>query len=184
VYGRDTVPASIKFSTRNFLFVDWQSYSFEVVPMVYDTALQNKIVSEAISVGLEYAAQYERIISKDVDSIQPYVEILASICVDWCISMKHPQFEVEKEWRLAMRWGLEHRVLTGRAFRASPTGIVPYLRMRPKADELIDATLAISSVTIGPCNHPEIQRRTLREFLFQHGHADAEVNISNLPLRV
>jgi hypothetical protein len=185
VYGRDTVPVSIEFGTRGFLFFDWQPYSCEVVPMVYDTAIQTKIVREAIAVGMEYAAQHERIVLKDADSIQSYVEILASICVDWCISMKHPQFEVEKEWRLATRWGLEHRILTGRSFRASPTGIVPYLMMRPKADELIDAArLAIRSVTIGPCNQPEIQRRTLRDLLFQRGRLDAEVHISSLPLRV
>ena len=44
VYGRDAVPVCLEFATRGFMFVEWEPYSFEVVPMVYDTDLQNRIV--------------------------------------------------------------------------------------------------------------------------------------------
>jgi hypothetical protein len=183
VYGRDTVPVCLEFATRGFMFVEWEPYSFELVPMVYDTELQNRIVCEAISVGLEYMAKHRANILADEDSMQSYVEMLASICIDWCTSMKHPQFAVEKEWRLATRWGLEHRSLTGRAFRPSPAGIVPYLVMRPKKGNELGEELAVRSVTIGPCSQPEIQKRTFHELLFQRLKADVDVHVSSLPIR-
>jgi len=183
VYGHDTVPVSIEFGTRGFMFVDWEPYSFEIVPMVYDTSRQHSIVSETVSTGLEYASLHKpRIFEKD-DSVQSFIENLASICVDWCMPMKNPQFEVEKEWRLATRWGLEHRVLTGRKHRTSSTGIVPYLVMKPKADGLSQGRLPVRSVTIGPCSQPEIQRRTVKDFLFQHDLMSVEVVTSDLPIR-
>jgi hypothetical protein len=185
VYGRDTVPVSIEFGTRGFLFHEWEPYYFDVVPIVYDTERQNKTVREAIAASIEYASRHEKAIFRSDDSVHAYVKKLASSFVDWSMSMKHPQFEVEKEWRLATRWGSERRDLTGRAFRASPAGIVPYLVMSPKAEEKIDASrLPIRSVTIGPCKEPQVQKRTLHELLYQRGRADAEVRVSNLPIRV
>jgi hypothetical protein len=75
---------------------------------------------------MEYALKHRSEIFRSDDTIQSFVENWISICVDWCKSLKHPQFSVEKEWRLATRWGLEHRTLTGRGFRPSAVGIVPY----------------------------------------------------------
>ena len=185
VYGRDTVPISIELATRGFMFEEWEPYRFEIVPMVYDRQLQEKIAREAVSVAIEFSNEHKNSILRDADSIQSFVEMVVSISVDWCISMKDPQFAVEKEWRLATRWGLEHRILTGRSFRSSPSGIVPYLKMRKKLEEPIAATtLPIRSVTIGPCNQPEIQQRTIRELLYQRERADAEIHISSLPIRV
>jgi hypothetical protein len=48
VYGRDTVLISIEFATRGFLQQEWEPYRFEVVPMVYDAAVQQKIVKECV----------------------------------------------------------------------------------------------------------------------------------------
>jgi hypothetical protein len=179
VYGRDTVPLCLELPTRGFMFQEWGPYSFELVPMVYDSALQQKIVKECLDVGIEYARRHRDEIYADDGSMKSYVQMWVSICVDWCTSLKHPQFAVEKEWRLSTRWGLEHRILAGRSFRTSPAGIVPYLVMKPE-----DGELPIHSVTIGPCNHPEIQRRTIVEYLYQMNRANADVHLSNLPVRV
>jgi hypothetical protein len=183
VYGRDTVPVSIELGTRGFMFVDWEPYSFEIVPMVYDTSRQNSIVSEAVSTGMEYASRHKAKIFKSDMALQSFVEDLTSVCVDWCVPMKHPQFEVEREWRLATRWGLEHRALNGRKHRASPVGIVPYLAVKPKVDGLTQGRLPIGSVTIGPCSQPQVQSRTVKDFLFQHDFTNVDVVTSDLPLR-
>jgi hypothetical protein len=183
VYGRDSVPISIEFGTRGFLFVEWEPYSFEIVPMVYDLTMQQRIVKETVATGIEYFSRCEPDFSKSNYDIDSFVEDFASICVDWCMPLKHPQFEVEKEWRLATRWGLEHRILTGRKHRASSAGIVPYLVMKPDEAGLTNGKLPITSVTLGPCNQPEIQRRTTWDFLFQHDYQGVEVAATDLPIR-
>jgi hypothetical protein len=47
-----------------------------------------------------------------------------------------------------------------------------------------DGELEVRSVTIGPCNHPEIQRRTMREYLYQRTGMSMAVHLSELPVRV
>lgn len=185
VYGRDTVPVSIELATRGFMFVDWEPHYFDLVPMVYDESSQQRIADGVIDVGLEYATRHEQIIFKNDASLKSYVEHFATLALNWCATMKHPQFEVEKEWRLATTWGPGRRFKRGQKFRASPSGIIPYLTARPKADDpMSGGRLPVRSVTIGPCSHPQIQQRTLLELLYQHGMADVEVRLSNLPIRV
>jgi hypothetical protein len=179
VYGRDTVPVSMELATNSFTDQIWEPYSFEIIPMVYDPEVQAKIIDACVDVGLEYAKKHRAAIFQRDDDIQSFVEIWVSICIDRCTTLKHPQFAVEKEWRLSTRWGLEHRVITGRKYRQSVAGIDPYLEMTPEGGEL-----NLWSVTIGPCSYPEIQKRTMLEFLYQHHKANTEVHLSNLPIRV
>ena len=105
VYGRDAVPVCLEFATRGFMFVEWEPYSFEVVPMVYDTDPSKSDCSRIDLGRARIHGQAPGCNPSDTDSISSYVEMLASICVDWCTSMKHPQFAVEKESRLATRGG-------------------------------------------------------------------------------
>lgn len=177
VYGKDTVPVSIGYPVKTFQ-QEFDSYKLTILPMLYDEAVQRRIIDACVDVGLQHAKTHRATLRTDED-IKSFVEIWISICVDWCTQLKHPQFAVEKEWRLAIRWGLEHRTFQARHFRSSPGGIVPYLKIRPT-----DGALDMCSVTIGPCRYPEIQRRTMHEFLYQHHQAQAEVHMSNLPIRV
>jgi hypothetical protein len=180
VYGRNNLAVSIALHMTGFLRLDWKPYSFEIVPMVYNDSLQRKIVIGAVSAALEYAdAVRSKVFESDLGA-EAFVDELVSACVGWCLSLKHPQFEVEREWRLAALWGLEHRVLTGRKHRSATTGIVPYLTIRPKEHNV----LPIRGITIGPCERPEIHKRTVRDFLFQHGYAGVDVSSSDLPIRL
>jgi Protein of unknown function (DUF2971) len=104
MYGRDTVPVSIEFGTRGFLYHEWEPYHFDLVPMVYDTELQNKIVREAIAASVEYASKHEKAIFQSDDGVHAFVKMLASIFMDYSMSMKHPQFGVEKEWMYRGKW--------------------------------------------------------------------------------
>ncbi|WP_416221157.1 DUF2971 domain-containing protein [Rhodopseudomonas palustris] len=183
VYGKDTVPISIEFATRGFMFVNWSPNDFDLVPMVYHASKQTEIVNNVIEGGLEYFRHHRKYILANHQSQVDFSQKFASLCIDCCSTMKHPQFEVEKEWRLAVRWPPGPRYLRGQNYRASPIGIVPYLKARPDDQNMPDR-LPIKSVTIGPCAHPEIQRQTIHDILYQHNMADKEVHMSDLPIRV
>ena len=183
VYGKDTVPLSVEFATRGFMFVNWEPNQFDLVPMVYEEAMQKRIINETISTGIEYYHKHLFAIITDKISLKKFVEMFGSVCVDWCAAMKHPQFEVEKEWRLAVRWRSGPRYMRGQKFRSTSIGIVPYLPVRPN-DENLGNDLPIRSVTIGPCAYPEIQRQTIKDLLCQHNKANADVHLSNLPIRI
>jgi hypothetical protein len=183
VYGKDTVPVSIEFATRGFMFVNWKPHDFEIVPMMYDADKQQSIASNVISAGLEYMRQHRKRIFASTQATKEFGEQFAAACIGWSSGMKHPQFAVEKEWRLAVRWGSGPRYLRGQNYRASPIGIIPYLTARPD-DENMGSALPIKSVTIGPCAYPAIQRQTIHDLLYQHNMADKEVNVSDLPVRV
>jgi len=187
VYGKDTVPVSIELATRGFMFVDWEPHDFDLLPMVYDESLQKRIVKEAVAVGMSYAIRHRQWISSSKENFNSFIEMLATEFIAWCAIMKHPQFEVEKEWRLAVKWAAGPRFNMGQRYRSSPAGIVPYLAVRPTKGEegtVNTGRLPIRSLTIGPCSYPELQQRTLQELLYQHVMADVEVTLSNLPIRV
>jgi len=177
VYGKDTVPICIGYPVKTFQ-QEFDYYRFEIMPMLYDEALQIRIIDACVDIGLQHAITHKAALRSD-DDLKSFIENWISIGVDWCIRLKHPQFAVEKEWRLAIRWGLEHRTFQARHFRSSPSGIVPYLKMKPT-----NGALDMWSITIGPCRYPEIHQRTMHEFLYQHYQAHAEVHMSNLPIRV
>lgn len=183
VYGKDTVPVSIEFATRGFMFVNWAPHSFEIVPMVYDQQHQQKIADDVVSAGLEYMQAHRAAIFASTQALQDYGTLFASSCIGWSSCMKHPQFAVEKEWRLAIRWEPGPRFNLGQNYRSSPIGIIPYLVARPE-DEALGSKLPIRSVTIGPCAHPAIQRQTIHDLLYQHNMADKDVIVSDLPIRV
>lgn len=183
VYGKDTVPVSIEFATRGFMFVNWKPHNFQLVPIIYDAYKQQAIADNVISAGVEYMRQHRDAIFANDDAIKGFGEMFAAACIGWSSSMKHPQFAVEKEWRLSVRWGLGPRYLRGQNYRASPIGIVPYLTVRPD-DENMGSELPIRSVTIGPCAYPTIQRQTIHDLLYQHNMADKDVHVSDLPVRV
>ena len=147
--------------------------------MLYDLALQKNIVMETVSTITEYALTHAHRIFMNQKCAEGYIKDCAAICVDVAMPFKHPQFDVEGEWRLASRWGLEHRILSGYHHRSSPSGIVPYIAVRP-----VDMSLPLSRVTIGPCAYPDIQKRTIQTFLFQHGHLGVDVVTSDLPIRI
>ncbi|WP_197087310.1 DUF2971 domain-containing protein [Bradyrhizobium sp. LTSP857] len=179
VYGRDTVPLCLELPTEPLVMAEWTPYRFELISMVYDAGTQQKIVKDCIDLGVRYARRHQGTIFDDNDALRSYLEMWVAICVDWCTALKHPQFAVEKEWRLSIRWGLETRPMTGRHFRTSPAGIVPYIIMKPE-----EGRIPIRSVTIGPCNHPDIQRRTIVDYLHQMDRTTTQVHLSNLPVRV
>ncbi len=183
VYGLDSVPISIEFDTDNFRKREgWTPYFFKLVPMIYALEAQNEIARAATALCVEWCQKHESQIWRTPSSLFALAREFAAICMDLCLAMKHPQFAVEKEWRLVTRWGLEHRILSGRFFRSSPAGIVPYLAVRPTGDHSV-FSLPIRSITIGPCDQPEIQKRTLHDLLYQQVQAMVDVHISGLPIR-
>jgi hypothetical protein len=179
VYGKDTVPLSMELATNSFTEQIWTPYNFEIVPMIYDIEAQEAIVDACVDVGLEYAKKQRNTVLRREQDIQDFVEMWISTCIDECTALKHPQFEVEREWRLLVRWGLRYKGRSERKFRHAPSGIVPYLELTPPGGDI-----NLWSVTIGPCRYPEVHKRTMLEFLYQNLKANAEVHVSNLPIRV
>ncbi len=182
VYGKDTVPVSIEFATRGFMFVNWKPHDFEIVPMVYDVDAQRRIANNVLSAGLEYMRAHRKAVFASTQAQRDFGDMFASSCIGWCSAMKHPQFAVEKEWRLAIRWEPGPRYGRGQKYRASPIGIIPYLTARPE-DESLGDRLPVRSVTIGPCAYPAVQRNTVHDLLYQYNMADKEVRVSDLPVR-
>jgi hypothetical protein len=88
-------------------------------------------------------------------------------------TVKHPSFAEEREWRLlSLSWGLEGDL----EFRAGRLGLIPYRRFPIPVD-------SVANVTVGPGYHPEVRQASVVQYLRKHGFKDADVRLSNSPLR-
>ena len=179
VYGQNSAPISIEFAVDAMRPDKWENYGFDIVPMIYDPAIQNQLVEAALSTFVKLTENGTKIFENDMVS-ELSIEFFVFICADLCMKMKHPQFEVEGEWRLVVRCGLEHQSLKNLNHRSTLAGIVPYLTMKP-----CELGLPIVGVTVGPCHRPEQQEKAIFDFLKVqgNGYEFAKISISELPIR-
>jgi hypothetical protein len=99
-------------------------------------------------------------------------------------SIKNPNFEEEKEWRLVAAFEIfdesPHAVLHSdrepTLFRATPIAIVPYIELSLPHE-------AIQSIRIGPGNFGDVREAGVRRLLRTLG-SDATVLRSDVPLRL
>lgn len=93
---------------------------------------------------------------------------------------KHPDFEVEREWRLVL-WGDVHQ----ESYRPGVHGITPYTSF-PLASYAAPMTspLPISSVRHGPTPTPGATAYSLDRLLSRNGYTDCQRSGSSTPVRL
>lgn len=91
-------------------------------------------------------------------------------------SFKHSSFSEEKEWRLVI--GPANITPNQILFRASGTGIIPYIEI-----EFTDNALPIDCIIVGPGPHQKRNEVSLRQMLSLKGFDNVDVLISDIPYR-
>jgi hypothetical protein len=93
---------------------------------------------------------------------------------------KHPDFAVEKEWRL-VAWGDVHREM----YRAG-SDLVPYIEMPVWASSRPGVPMPITAVLAGPNPYPERTLHALGRALTSHGYDEADCQRlgSDTPARI
>lgn len=106
------------------------------------------------------------------------------------VSTKHPAFREEEEWRVVASPAIESSDLVRQ--EVALIGDVPQTVLKLKLEDRpdrglggLDPAIFIDRVLIGPCEHPDVIFRALRETLTNIGVPDAEkkITITGVPLR-
>lgn len=95
-----------------------------------------------------------------------------------CI-LKHPKFEEESEYRQIYRPSRSAFELKTE-FRQGRFGLTPFVKI-PFSEK---GRLPLKTITIGPCQDPEIESNALKMYLASKDYAHVEVLISEIPLRL
>ncbi|MHB1183646.1 MAG: DUF2971 domain-containing protein [Desulfobulbia bacterium] len=104
--------------------------------------------------------------------------VRAQLNIIACI-LKHPKFVEESEYRQIYQPSNSALVLNTE-FRQGRFGLTPFVRI----GFLEKDRLPLKTITIGPCQDPEIESNALKMFLSSNGYAHVEVLISEIPLRM
>lgn len=94
-------------------------------------------------------------------------------------TIKHPAFEEEAEYRQFYQLGATELVLDVK-FRNGRFGLTPYVDV----PFIVDGSLPLISVTIGPCNDFELESFAVKALLEKYSYSNVEVVESRIPLRV
>ena len=105
-----------------------------------------------------------------------------AIAAQWfSLQIKHPAYEQEQEWRLIYRPVWDRREQLPRAFRATPRGLVPFVRV-PFERLGTTSKAAVRQVKMGPTAREDLHGRAMNYLLGDLGF-DLQVEQSSIPLR-
>ena len=155
------------------------------VPVSYYSDVEFGRVAEKILEGI--SALEENM--KGIDRAA-LVRTLTLLFVFRAISLKHPGFNEEKEWRIVLlpEWGVGRAISTEVVSVTGVPQLIYKIPLRHNPEEgLYGADIAnlVWKVIIGPSEYPEIARKAYIEMLSSLGVEDAaaKVKISGIPLR-
>lgn len=157
--------------------------------MVYDTNLQSELLDLAIEAFLLYVDTLD----DDPESLKPPLEEFGRATLDILLSLKHPSFEEELEWRLIyMGPGhprYERGALTPK-IRTFDGNIIPYFdtsfaaAVQASKDDTYGVRFPISHVRIGPTVNAELNRESVKQALLGIApDVEHRVTDSGIPLR-
>jgi hypothetical protein len=167
---------AIGFQTENLATSIRPATSFH--PALYEPQMQRELIHCMIEA---FAAQFH--VSKNKHDPQ---KLLARLVMNlhsglefFFPTLKHPDFNEEREWRLIhARWGDEEE--SKRNFKVGNFLLVPYIELRMMDNSL---NLPISRVVVGPAPHQDLLRKSVSAVLTDHGYADIKVDCSSTPFR-
>lgn len=100
------------------------------------------------------------------------------------LGFKDPAFAHEAEVRLVLSYEDADRYEGGLRFRASPLGIIPYLRTDDRFTvKKKSGRLPLREVIVGPSPHHELIAQSVETFLRHSGYAETLVSVSQVPHR-
>lgn len=118
------------------------------------------------------------------DHDESYRIHLHSTILHHILGFKDPAFAHEAEARLVLSYEDADRYDGGLRFRASPLGIIPYLRTGDRlAVKKKGGRLPLREVIVGPSPYHELIAQSIEIFLRQSGYAETLVIVSQVPYR-
>jgi len=142
--------------------------------VIYDRNTARKVVSQLIFEADEFLHTEE---FGEIEAGYVIGTLSGLLNVAAC-SIKHHTFSEENEYRFIHQSGstnLERQV----KYRNGQYGLTPYVEI----DFLENGKLPITSITIGPCEDTESERRILEHLLFNKGYNNVDIFHSEIPLR-
>jgi hypothetical protein len=185
------------YSTEHDLLSQWRSYSGGKVGYCLGLATEG-IASLDDSTPLLEAVIYhdnlaQEVISKMLCRVDEYFQknqfgefeidfLLGSVgatLVSLACTIKHSKFEEENEFRQFYQPNVTSLQLENN-FRNGNFGLTPYVEI-PFIEH---KRLPLRSVTIGPCQDADLEKRTVSMLLEKDSYRNVQVLVSEIPLRV
>lgn len=185
------------YSTEHDLLSQWRGYSGGNVGYCLGLAT-NGIATLDHSTPLLETVIYQdhlaqKVISTMVNRIDRYLnnnqfgdvevgfllgKIRGTLAILAC-TIKHPGFKEENEYRQFYQPGATSLKLE-KKFRNGRFGLTPYVEVPFKEV----GRLPLTSVTIGPCQDPELEMNIVKTLLEKYSYTNVEILVSKIPLRV
>lgn len=182
-YADDGAGYSVGFETR--LMAQEQ---LSLVPVIYDREKQIDIIRNIVEDGCEVLEEYGSLdgLTKGESFLQKFESFARNTLAPFLLAFKDNAFEAESEWRAVYQTmniaDMPELGLADIEFRASPSGVLPYVELEIGGD---DEPLPISSIRLGPQVSPGLQKDAISTLL-QMERTDShmiEINESEIPLR-
>lgn len=107
---------------------EWDELGLRQV--VYDEAVQHSLLKSLISRGVALVdSDIQEWASTEQHGLTTLARQMASHLLELLSSFKHPGFAAEREWRLTYTGGIHESEGFDALFRASPRGMIPYVKM-------------------------------------------------------
>lgn len=94
---------------------------------------------------------------------------------------KHISFKEESEYRVVVQPDPKYAKVK---FRLNTHGLIPYLDIKAKKNNVQSGRLPLKSVRIGPCKNRDFVAEGINSFLYYHGYGDTECSFTDATFRV
>lgn len=172
-YAVGRVGYSLGFETNKMATVDGSMPPLEAV--IYRDDIARSVIDQLLQrIDAYFVSQSFGDVEVGYVSgmVQSHLNIIACI-------LKHPKFEEESEYRQIYQPSSSALELKTE-FRQGRFGLTPFVGIGFLEKDL----LPLKTITIGPCQDPEIESNALKMFLFSKNYAHVEVLTSKIPLRM
>ncbi|MFL4974780.1 MAG: DUF2971 domain-containing protein [Microvirga sp.] len=178
MYGGSNASYSIGIAAHYTFAPGWMTPNrpFHLIKVIYDEGQQKEIVQGVVKVLVDFVSQNHK-----QNDIHKFVSAFRRILPEFILSLKHPSFSPEEEWRMICLVGRDDQ---GEKFRPSAFGLTPYvdLQLRMPAGPW-RGKMPLKQVFVGPSAYSDLAVDSTRAFLKSTGYGWVDVHPSGLPLR-
>jgi hypothetical protein len=156
--------------------------------VIYDRSQQQALVHGVLSFVCGWLAAIEADVVDQHHAVQVALHETNTLLSECAFCFKHPSFAQEDEWRLVHL--AIHEVPLPHApilFRDAPTGLVPYVDLRPTGDPpgIVASRMPLKEIVVGPTRHPDLAQEAVEAYARSCGYSpEVTVRSSDIPLRV
>ena len=172
-YSGGNVGYCLGLATNGIATLDHSTPLLEAV--IYQDHLAQKVISTMVNRVDGYLNNNQ---SGDVEVGSLLGMVGGTLAILACM-IKHPGFEEENEYRQFYQPGATSLQLE-KKFRNGRFGLTPYVEVPFKEE----GRLPLRSVTISPCQDPELEMSIVKTLLEKYSYTNVEVHKSAIPLRV